>query len=266
MRAALDVFARNAERSRVSPRHVGSGLDPIRDPSAPHASRVFRAFAEALADALAEDGYRYVHTRRRLEQKSEGPVRALALYTSHYNLSGVYVSCGFMLQYDSRALEDLRRRHPVTHVLREAPVGVDLRAIVATATPLQWDLAVDDMWSEMVNATVTVFREVGPRWFDGVAEFVRTPTPAGARRSAASRVPAPEIGDFFELLLAERGTEVALGFLAEALTEHDTVVQDFRSAAGHSMRPGTRGARLHVVAARFGLVDEMLALLDARGR
>jgi len=219
--------------------------------------QVYLAACQAIADALANDGFEYARSRNALRRKTSDFGFHIHFQSSHHNVAGELVKMIIHAGVTSQALKTWRAAHPCLMSMSDGVAGGQIGNLVKPESWMEWNLAsVKERKDEIADA-VTAIRELAYPYF---ARF--SDVGAVRARLVAEDVPSMWLASALDFLMCFGSRDEVLALARRVFLEKEQIRERYRTSLAQyqtlGVPPYLLAAHGDVLAAAtlvFGLPD-----------
>lgn len=229
-----------------------------RAPSGGEAPReVYAAGCQAIADALACDGFEYVRSKATLKRKTSDFGFHIYFQSSHNNVADELVILWIHAGVTSQALKAWRVTHPCLVGASDIVAGGQIGNLVKPEGWMEWNLASAKQRDDQIADAVTTIRELAYPYFALFGDVA-----ALREQLVVGGLPSMWPASALDFLMCYGSRDEALAFARRVFLEQEQVRDRYRQSLAQYQtlglppyRPAADGEVLAVATLLFGLPD-----------
>jgi hypothetical protein len=186
---------------------------------------VYLAACQAIADALASDGFERTRSKPTLSRKTSGFSDHIYFQSSHHNVAGELVVMWIHAGVTSRALKTWRATHPCLMGASDRVAGGQVGNLVEPSSWMEWNLASESQRADEIADAVATIRELAYPYFAlfGDLRAVRA-------RLIAEDVPSMWLASALDFLMCFGSKAEVLALARRVFLEKDQIRDRYRAS------------------------------------
>ncbi|HEY2808123.1 MAG TPA: DUF4304 domain-containing protein [Steroidobacteraceae bacterium] len=186
---------------------------------------VYKAFCQAIADALAGDGFEYARSRASLTRKSSDLGSSISFQSSHYNVAGELVVLIIHAGVTSQRLKSWRATHPSLMGGHDIVAGGQIGNLRKPESWIRWNLASEEERDEEIADAVAAIHELAYPYFELFKDIA-----AVRARLVAEDIPSMGLASALDFMMCFGSGDEVLAFAARVFRENVQVQERYHAA------------------------------------